>query len=106
MPRLRKLIAESRNAIVESNSILRFVKPDFCAMVLDGSVADFKATSLRYLDRADVLVPTSEAPLAWPNVPPSLLRDKAKFPAPAPAYKNADLIAALQCFQPVVVGNP
>src|ERR1700748_3593930 len=28
MPRLRKLIAESENVIIESNSVLRFLRPD------------------------------------------------------------------------------
>jgi hypothetical protein len=96
MPRLRQLIAEGDNVIIESNSILRFVKPDFCAMVLDGAIADFKPTSLRYLDRADALVMTSDTPLAWPDVPQSLLKDKPRFAAPAPAYESADLVYALK----------
>src|SRR5579862_761290 len=68
MPRVRRILAECENAIIESNSILRFLQPDLCAMVLDGAVADFKPTSLRFLDRANVLVVTSEAGLAWPQV--------------------------------------
>ena len=67
MPRVRRLLAASENAIIESNSILRFLQPDVCAMVLDGGVADFKPTSLRFLDRANVLVVTGRADLAWPT---------------------------------------
>jgi hypothetical protein len=92
MPRVRKLIEEGGNVIIESNSVLRFVKPDFCAMVLDGGVADFKPTSLRFLDRANALVLTSSAALAWPGVPPSLLRSKPHLAAPGPAYESDELI--------------
>jgi hypothetical protein len=96
MPRLRKLIAPDQNVIIESNSILRLLRPDFCAMVLDGSIADFKPTSLRFLDRADALVVTSTAPLAWPDVPPTLLRNKPRFSAPPPTYRSPDLITAIR----------
>jgi hypothetical protein len=92
MPKVRRLLAGSENTIIESNSILRFLKPDLCAMVLDGSVPDFKVTSLRFLDRANVLVVTSEAALAWPEVPSALLRNKPRFSAPPPSYQNAEFI--------------
>ena len=96
MPRVRRLLAESENTIIESNSILRFLRPDLCAMVLDGAVADFKPTSLRFLDRADALIITRPAPLAWPQVSASLLRNKPRFAAPPPQYENADFIASLK----------
>jgi hypothetical protein len=92
MPRVRRLLAESENVVIESNSILRFLQPDLCAMVLDGAVADFKPSSLRFLDRANVLIVTSDAALEWPQVSPSLLRNKPRFPAPPPRYENAELI--------------
>lgn len=92
MPRVRRLLASSDNTIIESNSILRFLKPDICAMVLDGSIPDFKATSLRFLDRANVLVLTSNAPLEWPEVPAALLRSKSRFEATAPSYGSAGFI--------------
>jgi hypothetical protein len=98
MPRVRRLLAESENAIIESNSILRFLQPDLCAMVLDGGVADFKPTSLRFLDRANVLVVTGDAALAWPQVASSLLRNKPRFAAPPPRYENPEFIAELKNF--------
>ena len=87
MPRLRRLIDEGGNVIVESNSLLRFLKPDFYAIVVDGAVADFKPSCLRSLDRADALVMTSDAALDWPGVPQSLLRRVVRFRAPAPAAR-------------------
>ena len=35
MPRIRKILASTQNAIIESNSILRFLKPDLYLTVLD-----------------------------------------------------------------------
>jgi hypothetical protein len=96
IPHLRKLLDSSENVIVESNSLLAFLKPDFYAMVVDGSVADFKPTSLQFLDRANALVVTSNAPLAWPDVPQTLLCNKPKFAALAPSYESPVLIEQLQ----------
>ena len=45
MPRIRKILAATQNAIIESNSILRFVKPDLYLTVLDP--ADRRLQSLR-----------------------------------------------------------
>jgi hypothetical protein len=95
MPRIPQLLAESENAIIESNSILRFLQPDLCAMVLDGAIADFKPTALEFIGRANFLIVTSDAKLAWPQVPPSLLQDRPRFLAPPPRYENAELIAAI-----------
>jgi hypothetical protein len=95
MPRITQLLAESENAIIESSSILRFIEPDVCAMVVDGAVPDFKPTALDLIHRANFLVVTNSATLAWPQVPPSLLRDKPSFAAPPPLYESAEMIAAI-----------
>lgn len=91
LPRLRRILSESQNVIVESNTLLQFLKPDLYLLVVDGAVTDFKASSLRFLDRADYLVATSAAPLAWPAVPPRLLQGKVVYRADPPAYENAEL---------------
>ena len=58
MPRIRKELERAENAVIESNSILRFLRPDLYLSVLDPAVADFKESARLYLDRADaVLVP-------------------------------------------------
>lgn len=58
MPRIRRELERSENAIVESNSILRFMRPDLYLSVLDPAVQDFKDSARLFLDRADaVLVP-------------------------------------------------
>ena len=43
---------------MESNSMLRFLRPDVYVSVLDPGTADFKESAKRYLDRADAVVVT------------------------------------------------
>jgi hypothetical protein len=58
MPRIRKELERAENAVIESNSIMRFLRPDVYLSVLDPTVEDFKDSARLYLDRADaVLVP-------------------------------------------------
>ncbi len=58
MPRLRREIAEAGNVLVESNSLLQFMRPDLFLSVLDPAVEDFKGSARRYLDRADLILMT------------------------------------------------
>ena len=56
MPRIRQILSDTQNAIIESNSILRFLKPDLYLTVLDPATADFKASAQTFLDRADAVL--------------------------------------------------
>jgi len=56
MPRVRRELASAENAILESNSILRFLRPEIYLSVVDPEVEDFKASALLYLDRADAVL--------------------------------------------------
>jgi molybdopterin-guanine dinucleotide biosynthesis protein len=96
MPRVRKLIAESENTIIESNSVLRFLQPDLSLAVLDPSIADFKPSALRYLDRTDALILPTGTTLeslthAWPPVSPHILARKPLFHTAPPAYTSPEL---------------
>jgi hypothetical protein len=53
---LRKILDHSENVIVESNSVLELIEPDVFLMLLDFACQDFKASSLRFMDRADAFV--------------------------------------------------
>ncbi len=53
MPRIRKELERAENVIIESNSILRFLRPDIYLSVLDPETADFKDSARYFLDRAD-----------------------------------------------------
>ena len=89
MPRVRKELALARNAILESNSIVRFLKPDLYLTVLDPAIRDFKPSAQYFLDRADAVlwsgtlsVPTEAA---WPAALLQLARSKPQFVVQAPA---------------------
>jgi hypothetical protein len=87
MPRVRAEVGKAENAILESNSVLRFLKPDLYLAVLDPSVPDFKPSALRYLDRADALLYSGEAGQnTWAGVSPSLIAHVPAFRIAAPAY--------------------
>jgi len=56
LPLLREELKYAENVILESNSVLRFVRPRLYLVVLDPGKADFKETSRHFLDRADACV--------------------------------------------------
>jgi hypothetical protein len=94
MPRVRRLLAESENVIVESNSILRFLQPDVSLSVLDPAVKDFKPSAMRYLDRADGLIVPEGSVFdeGWEGVSQKVLAGKRRFEFIAPAYCSEELV--------------
>lgn len=94
MPRIRKELERAENAVIESNSILRFLRPDVYLSVLDPTVADFKESARLYLDRADaVLVP--EGVLGRPEWKGVSLKLVAGVPVLAmrpPVYVTEELV--------------
>ena len=56
MPTIRRRLAESQNVILESNSILKFIRPDVYITVLDPAIEDFKHSAQEFLDRADAVI--------------------------------------------------
>jgi hypothetical protein len=56
MPAIRKRLDGARNAILESNSIVKFLRPDLYLTVLDPATADFKKSAQEFLDRADAVI--------------------------------------------------
>ncbi|QHS50655.1 hypothetical protein [Edaphobacter sp. 12200R-103] len=66
MPRIRRELEHTENAILESNSILRFIHPDLYLSVLDPAVVDFKDSARLFLDRADAVL-VAEGALGRPE---------------------------------------
>jgi len=56
MPRIRQELATSENAILDSNSVLEFLKPDLYLVVVDPSVDDWKDSARRFFSRADAVL--------------------------------------------------
>ena len=94
MPRLRKELARAGNAMIESNSVLRFVRPDLYVSVLDPTVADFKESAKRYLDRADaVLMPEGVLGRpAWTGISLKLVEGTPVFAMYAPEYCSDEFL--------------
>ena len=91
MPTLRRIIASSANTLMESNSVLNFLRPDAYIFVLDYAVADIKDSARRFLERADALITlNSTLPSPWPGVPERWLTSKPRFDAHAPDYFPQD----------------
>lgn len=80
LPLLREALGNAENVILESNAVLEFLKPDLYLVVLDATQPDFKASALRYLDRADAFVLRSAmAHAPWPDVSTSLFEGRPAF---------------------------
>jgi hypothetical protein len=79
MPALRRVLDRAANAILESNSVLQFLRPDFYLVVLDPTTADFKPSSRLYLDRADAFLLSGSGTPAWVGIAPRLLRGRPMF---------------------------
>jgi hypothetical protein len=80
LPQLRVLLAGEGNALLESNTVLHFLKPDLYIVVLDPAQPDFKESARAFLDRADAVVfRSAPEPAAWPSVSPSLVEGKPAF---------------------------
>ena len=93
MPRLRKELAGAQNVILESNSVMRFLRPDLYITVLDAANPDFKASAKEYLDRADAVIlhdPSGQA--AWTNISLKPVAAKPMFRITPPPYVTEELI--------------
>ena len=98
MPLLRAALENQRNAtpfhvILESNTLLQFLRPDLFLVVLHPAKSDFKDSAKLQLDRASAFVlrepfpPSTPSANAiaecvlprWQNIPPQLFRSKPNF---------------------------
>lgn len=87
MPRIRKELSAAENAILESNSVLQFLRPDLYLAVLDAGTADFKDSARLFLDRADaVLVRATRLEPQWSGVSARMIEGKPRFVIAPPEY--------------------
>jgi hypothetical protein len=83
MPQLRDTLQGSGNVLLESNTVLHFLRPELYLAVLDPQQPDFKDSARVFLDRADGFVVRSPLHAAsWPSVSPRLLEQKPVFHQP------------------------
>lgn len=92
MPRLREIIGEAHNVIIESNSVMKFVRPDLYLPVLDFATEDFKDSAREFLDRADaVILHESDADPRWTNISLRPIAGKPVFRITPPRYVTLEI---------------
>jgi hypothetical protein len=93
MPAIRRRLSESGNVILESNSILKFVRPDLYLTVLDPATADFKKSAQEFLDLADAVILHEAADQAvWSGVSLKPAAGKPLFRIQPPPYVTGEII--------------
>jgi hypothetical protein len=97
MPALRKEIAAAENVILESNSVMKFLRPDLYLTVLDYANPDFKASALEFLDRADAVLLHSDNATAnplpqWDKVSMKLIAGKPILRIHPPHYVTREVV--------------
>lgn len=98
MPRIRKEVERAENVIFESNSILRFLRPDLYFSVLAPTVSDFKDSARLYLDRADAVL-ALEGMLKepeWKGISLRLLQGTPVLPMSLPDYMSDEIVKFLR----------
>jgi hypothetical protein len=95
MPTLRKKLLGAENVIIESNSILKFVRPDLYLTVLNPAQSDFKNSAREFLDRADAVILHDSANMAtqWKGVSLKPVGNKPTFMIAPPPYVTPEIVS-------------
>ncbi len=94
MPALRKRIESAHNVILESNSVLKFMRPDLYLTVLDPGTEDFKKSAQQFLDRAGAVIlhDRPETGAAWHSVSLKPVAERPVFRISPPPYLTAEIV--------------
>jgi hypothetical protein len=91
MPTLRRRLEGARNVIMESNSILKFLRPDLYLTVLDPSTADFKTSAREFLDRASAVILHESDARLWQSVSLKPVAGRPIFRITPPHYVTPEV---------------
>jgi hypothetical protein len=93
MPSLRNRVENARNVIIESNSVVKFLRPDLYFTILDPATEDFKTSAKEFLDRADaVILHDAESAPAWNSVSLKPVADRPVFRIAPPPYVTSEIV--------------
>jgi hypothetical protein len=94
MPDIRRRIAEAENVIMESNSIMGYMKPDLYLTVLDTGQEDFKVSANEFLDRADAIIfhQHETGSPQWNAVSMDRIAGKPRFLIQPPPYVTQEIV--------------
>lgn len=96
MPRLREYLAAAKDIIIESNSVMRFLRPDLYLVVLDPTTGDFKDSAREFLDRADAVLLHQSQGVQWKQVSMKPVSSKPTFMVTPPPYVTPELVQFVQ----------
>jgi len=107
MPSLRQRLEGARNVIIESNSVLRFLRPDLYLTVLNPATADFKTSAREFLDRADAIIlhDAIEIP-AWESVSLKPVAHRPIFHIIPPHYITTEMVGFVRATLTAVKHQP
>lgn len=94
MPALRQRLARARHVMVESNSVLKFLRPDLYLTVLDSGTQDFKTSAHEFLDRAGAVILHDSAKngSAWQRVSLKPVAERPVFRITPPLYVTPEIV--------------
>jgi hypothetical protein len=94
VPTVRRRLAESENVILESNSILKFIRPDLYMTVLDPATADFKRSAQEFLDQTDAVIlhAPKDGKAAWAGISLKPVAGRPIFEIHPPAYVTSEIV--------------
>jgi hypothetical protein len=94
MPALRQRLENAHNVIIESNSVLKFLRPDLYLSVLDPHTADFKNSAREFLDRADaVILHAADGAVAWEAISLKPIANRPIFRIAPPNYVTPEVVS-------------
>jgi hypothetical protein len=91
LPGLLEALEGDEYVIIESNSLLGFLKPAVFLMVIDESGGDLKASARQFFGRADAFVTVVAGPRLWPARALQLPQDKPAFAVSPSDWSNPGL---------------
>ena len=103
MPSIRQMLSASANVILESNSILDFIRPDLYLTVLDPATADFKKSAQQFLDSADAVIlhESANTKSTWNEVSLGPIADRPTFRITPPHYVTPEIVEFVKSKLPV-----
>jgi len=92
LPDLRRVLSNSGNAVLESNSVVKFLRPDLYLSVLDPETADFKQSAQEFLDRADAVIMHKSDRSNWQGVSLKPVAGRPIFFIQPPEYVTTEIV--------------
>jgi hypothetical protein len=99
MPSVRQRIEGAGHVIIESNSVLKFSRPDLYLTVLDPATADFKNSAREFLDLASAVIlhASKGGDTAWRSVSLKPVAERPVFRIAPPPYVTPEIAEFVRC---------